>query len=162
MITVGFSTRKIDDEFVEMLQKTSGVPNIQIIPIENNGEYSLTEVYNKIILKSHNDILVLCHDDIYFDSKNWGSKILNHFKRNQDYGILGLAGTTNMPKSGRWWEDFSKVKGIVNHEHEGKKWESKYSTSKGNQLDDVVLVDGLFIVINKKNIKKQFNEEIIW
>ena len=160
MITVGFSTRKIDDGFVEMLQKTSGVPNIQIIPIENNGEYSLTEVYNKILLQSHNDILVLCHDDIYFDSKNWGQKILNHFKRKPEYGILGLAGTTIMPKSGRWWEDFSKMKGIVNHEHGGKKWESRYSASSGNQIDDVVLVDGLFIVVNRKKIKEKFNEEI--
>ena len=160
MITVGFSTRKIDNDFVEMLQKTSGVPNIQIIPIENNGEYSLTEVYNKILLKSHNDILVLCHDDIYFDSKNWGQKILNHFKRKPEYGILGLAGTTNMPKSGKWWEDFSKMKGIVNHEHGGKKWESRYSASSGNQIDNVVLVDGLFIVINRNNIKEKFNEDI--
>lgn len=160
MITIGFSTRKIDQTFVEMLKKTSGLPKLEVVPFENNGEYSLTEVYNKILNQSSNDIVVLCHDDIYFDSKNWGQKILNHFKRNSEYGILGLAGTTNMPKSGRWWDDFSKMKGIVNHEHEGKKWESKYSPNKGNQLDDVVLVDGLFIVVNKKNIKKWFNEEI--
>ena len=160
MITIGFSTRKIDNTFVEMLKKTSGIPNPEVIAIENNGEYSLTETYNKILNQSKNDILVLMHDDIYFDSKNWGQKILNHFKRNSDYGILGLAGTSSMPKSAKWWEDFSKMKGIVNHEHEGKKWESKYSQSKGNELDDVVLVDGLFIVINKNNIKKTFNEEI--
>ena len=150
MITIGFSTRSIDNDFINMLKKSSGLSKIEIIPFENNGEFSLTEVYNKILDQSSNDIVVLCHDDIYFDSKNWGSKILNYFKRNSDYGILGLAGTTNMPKSGRWWEDFSKMKGIVNHEHEGKKWESKYSASKGNQLDNVVLVDGLFIVVNKK------------
>lgn len=160
MITIGFSTRKIDESFVSLLQKSSGIPKVEIIPIENNGEYSLTEVYNKILDKSSNDIVILCHDDIYFDTKNWGTKILNHFKRNSDYGILGLAGTTIMPKSAKWWEDFSKMKGIVNHEHEGRKWESKYSSSKGNQLDDVVLVDGLFIVVNKKNIKETFNEEI--
>jgi glycosyltransferase involved in cell wall biosynthesis len=160
MITIGFSTRKIDGAFVEMLKKTSGVSKPEVMPIENNGEYSLTEIYNKILNKSSNDIVILCHDDIYFDSKNWGQKILNHLKRNSEYGILGLAGTTNMPKSGRWWEDFSKMKGIVNHEHEGKKWESKYSENKGNQLDDVVLVDGLFIVVNKKNIKQKFNEDI--
>jgi glycosyltransferase involved in cell wall biosynthesis len=160
MITIGFSTRKIDNEFVELLKKSSGVSNPEIVPVENNGEFSLTEVYNKILNESKNDIVVLCHDDIYFDSKNWGRKILNHFKRNSEYGILGLAGTTILPKSAKWWEDFSKMKGIVNHEHGGKKWESKYSTSKGNILDDVVLVDGLFIAINKKNIKKTFNEEI--
>jgi len=160
MITIGFSTRKINEDFINMIIKTSGVSKPEVLPFENNGEYSLTEIYNKVLEQSTNDIVILCHDDIYFDSKNWGQKILNHFKRKNDYGILGLAGTTNMPKSAKWWEDFSKMKGIVNHEHEGKKWESKYSTSKGNELDDVVLVDGLFIVINKKNIKKTFNEEI--
>jgi hypothetical protein len=160
MISVGFSTRKVDDNFVSMLKKTSGVSKIEIIPVENNGEFSLSEVYNDILKKSQNDIVVLCHDDIYFDSKNWASKVLNYFKRNSDYGILGVAGSTSLPSSGKWWEDFSKLKGIVNHEHEGKKWESKYSASLGNQLDNVLLVDGLFLAINKKNIKKNFNEDV--
>ena len=160
MITIGFSTRKIDDGFVNLLKKTCGVSNPQIIPIENEGKYSLPEAYNMILEQATNDIVVLCHDDIYFDSKNWGSKILKHFKRSPEYGILGLAGSTQLPESAKWWEDFSKMKGIVNHEHEGKKWESKYSASLGNQIEDVVLVDGLFIVLNKKNIKQTFNEEI--
>jgi len=160
MISVGFSTRKVDDSFVSMLKKTSGVSKIEILPVENDGKFSLSKVYNDLIEKSENDIIVLCHDDIYFDSKNWASKVLNYFKRNPDYGILGVAGSTSLPSSGKWWEDFSKLKGIVNHEHEGKKWESKYSASKGNQLDDVLLVDGLFIAINKKNIKHNFNEEV--
>ena len=137
MITIGFSTRHIDNDFIKMLTKTSGVPSPEVIPFENNGEYSLTEIYNRILEQSTNDIVVLCHDDIYFESKNWGQKIINHFKRNDEYGILGLAGTTNMPKSGRWWEDPSKMRGIVNHEHGGKKWESKYSNNLGNQLDSV-------------------------
>jgi glycosyltransferase involved in cell wall biosynthesis len=160
MITIGFSTRKIDSGFVELLKKSCGVSNPQIIPIENEGKYSLPEAYNMILEQATNDIVVLCHDDIYFDSKNWGSKILKHFKRSPEYGILGLAGSTQLPESAKWWEDFSKMKGIVNHEHEGKKWESKYSSSLGNQIEDVVLVDGLFIVLNKKNIKQTFNEEI--
>jgi hypothetical protein len=37
MITVGFSTRKIDDEFVSLLKKTSGVPKIEVIPFENDS-----------------------------------------------------------------------------------------------------------------------------
>ena len=160
MITIGFSTRKIDSGFVELLKKSCGVSNPQIIPIENEGKYSLPEAYNMILEQATNEIVVLCHDDIYFDSKNWGSKILKHFKRGPEYGILGLAGSTQLPESAKWWEDFSKMKGIVNHEHEGKKWESKYSSSLGNQIEDVVIVDGLFIVLNKKNIKQTFNEEI--
>ena len=57
MITIGFSTRKIDQTFVEMLKKTSGVSKPEVIPFENNGEFSLTEVYNKIrSLKKQNKI----------------------------------------------------------------------------------------------------------
>jgi len=160
MITIGFSTKKIDPEFVEYLRKSSGNPKVEIIPFENPGTHSLSEAYNIILEKSSNDIVVLCHDDIYFDTKNWAQKLVKHFKRNPEYGILGVAGSVKIPESGMWWEEPVKMRGIVNHEHEGKKWESKYSTSIGNQIDDVVLVDGLFIAVKKSNIQKTFDEEV--
>jgi len=160
MITIGFSTKKIDPEFVEYLRKSSGNPKVEIIPFENPGTHSLSEAYNIILEKSSNDIVVLCHDDIYFETKNWAQKLVKHFKRNPEYGILGVAGSVKIPESGMWWEEPVKMRGIVNHEHEGKKWESKYSTSIGNQIDDVVLVDGLFMAVKKSNIQKTFDEEV--
>ena len=160
MITIGFSTKKIDPEFVEYLRKSSGNPKVEIIPFENPGTHSLSEAYNIILEKSSNDIVVLCHDDIYFDTKNWAQKLVKHYKRNPDYGILGVAGSVHLPSSAKWWEKPKNMRGIVNHEHEGRKWESKYSENLGNQLDDVVLVDGLFIAMNKKKLKKTFNEEV--
>jgi isopentenyl phosphate kinase len=86
MITIGFSTRKVDSTFVELLTKSCGIPSVQILPVENNGEFSLTQVYNKILDQSENDIVVLCHDDIYFDSKNKALfyKLINeHFAKNK-------------------------------------------------------------------------------
>lgn len=160
MITIGYSTKQIDPEFVEYLRKSSGNPKVEIIPFENPGTHSLTEVYNILLEKASNDIVVLCHDDIYFDTKNWAQKLVKHFKRNPEYGILGVAGSIHLPSSAKWWEKPKNMRGIVNHEHEGKKWTSKYSNNLGNKLDDVVLVDGLFITINKNNIKKQFNESV--
>ena len=160
MITIGYSTKKIDPEFKDYIEKSCGLHNVEIIPFENPGTHSLTEAYNIILEQSTNDIVVLCHDDIYFDTKNWGNKILKHFKRNPEYGILGVAGSIKIPESGMWWEDQTKMRGIVNHQHEGKKWESRYSSSLGNKIEDVVLVDGLFMVLNKKNIKKQFSTDV--
>ena len=160
MITVGFSTRKIDPTFVDYIRNTIGPKNVEIIPIENDGVYSLTQAYNMILDQASNDIVILCHDDIYFEGKGWGSNVLYHFQKNPEYGILGVAGTTHMPKSGQWWEDRSKMHGIVNHEHQGKKWESRYSNSLGKKIQDVVVVDGLFICVNKNNITKNFNEEV--
>ena len=159
-LTVIFSTKKIDSNFVEIIKATSGVHNIEVIPYENPGKYSLTELYNKGLSESSNDLVIFCHDDIKFDTKNWGRRVLNHFKKNKDLGILGVAGSRYMPSSGKWWEDFSKMHGAVYHEHEGKRWLSRYSKDIGNYLDDVVLVDGLFFGVNKNNLKLHFNEDV--
>jgi glycosyltransferase involved in cell wall biosynthesis len=158
MITIAYSTRESKPEFTEYLKKSSGFKNLKVIEKVNNGEKSLAKVYNEVLSEATTDIIVFCHDDIYFDTTSWYSKLLKHFERS-DFGILGMAGTTQMPSSGMWWENRKKMIGIVNHESDGKKWESKYSESLGNSIMETVVVDGLFIAIDKRKIKKNFNEE---
>ena len=160
MITIGYSTRETKPDFQEYLRKSCGNPKVQIIEKINNGEKNLSQTYNEIISESEYDIVVLCHDDIYFDTNNWGSKLVKTFEKNPEYGILGMAGTTHMPKSGMWWEDRSKMYGIVNHESEGKKWESRYSDSFQNSVKEVVVVDGVFITLQKQTIKETFDESV--
>ena len=160
MITIGYSTRVSNPDFQEYLKKSAGHPKVQIIEKVNNGEKNLSQVYNEIILESKYDIVVLCHDDIYFDTTNWSSKLVKNFEKNPEFSILGMAGTTHMPKSGMWWEDRSKMYGIVNHESGGKKWESKYSDSLQNSVKEVVVVDGVFISFDKTKIKSNFDETV--
>ena len=159
MITIGYSTRQSNPHFQDYLKKTCGYPKVEIIEKVNPNGRSLTEVYNEILSESKSDIVVLCHDDIYFEKNGWGNYILNHFKRTE-YGILGVAGSTHIPKSGMWWEDRRRMVGIVNHEHEGKKWESKYSPSLGKEISPTIIVDGLFLVIHKQRIKHNFDETV--
>ena len=158
MITIAYSTRESKPEFTEYLKKSSGFKKLEVIEKVNNGEKSLAQVYNEVLSESQTDIVVFCHDDIYFDTNSWYNKLLKHFEKS-DFGILGMAGTTQMPSSGMWWEDRRKMVGIVNHESDGKKWESKYSESLGNSIIETVVVDGLFIAIDKRKIKKNFNED---
>jgi hypothetical protein len=160
MITIGYSTRQANPKFSEYLKQSSGLKNVQVIEKVNNGEKSLSQVYNEIIDESTNDILVLCHDDIYFDTNRWGKRLLRSFEKHSEYGILGVAGSTIMPKSGQWWEDRSKMFGVVNHEHEGKKWVSRYSQNEEHEVKQTVIVDGLFISLNKNKIKKKFDETV--
>jgi len=157
LITVGYSTRKHNPEFIEYIKKTSGFKKINVIEKVNNGEKSLSQVYNEILNESDTDIVVLCHDDILFDTTSWYSKLLKHFEKS-DFGILGVAGTTSLTNSGRWWDEKNKMVGIVNHENEGKKWESKYSDSFENGICQTLIIDGLFIALHKKRIKKTFDE----
>lgn len=158
MITVGYSTREHNPKFIEYLKKSSGFKKIEVIEKINNGEKSLSQVYNEILDEAKTDIVVLCHDDIYFDTTSWYYKLKTHFE-SSEYGILGVAGTTEMPSSGQWWETRRKMIGIVNHESGGKKWTSKYSEDLGKSIRETVVVDGVFIALSKSRIKHNFDEE---
>ena len=81
MITIGYSTRKIDQSYVDYIKKTCGNKGVQVIPVENNGEFSLTQVYNKILNEAENDIVVFCHDDLTIETKQWGNKLLKTFEK---------------------------------------------------------------------------------
>ena len=159
MVSVVFSTRKDNPTHIEHIKKTSGLGNkIEVIQYVNDGEFGLTELYNRALKETTNNILVYCHDDIILPDK-WGKKMLNHFNESE-YGILGVAGTTDLPETGMWWQDKTKMIGIVKHSHNGKTWESKYSASFGKEIIQSVVVDGLFFVVDKNRIKKDFNEDI--
>lgn len=154
-LSVIVSTKKIDDLFKNHVIKTSGVKNIEVILYENPNGVSLTEIYNKGLIESKNNIVVFCHDDIILNNEKWGVKLLKQFK-DTDYGILGVAGSTYMAPTGKWWEDPTKMVGVVKHTHEGKTWVSKYS-SKFNHPIETCCIDGVFFACNKEKIKNNFD-----
>ncbi len=158
MISVIYSTRTTKPEFIEQIKKTSGIHKIEVIEIVNNGEMSLTEAYNKGLKTTNNNIVVFCHDDIIFNTKNWGRKLMSTFNKNPKYGIIGIAGTTDLI-DGRWWTLKESMNGVVTHQHEGKKWTNRYSKDQGNKLKEMVVLDGLFFAIDKTKIKKTFDED---
>jgi len=160
MITIGFSTREDNPKYQQYLQKTCMFKECQVIQKINNGDKSLSEVYNEILDESTNDIVVFVHDDLEFDTNNWGVKLMKLFERNPEQGIIGLAGTKYFSDNGCWWTVQGSMYGVVNHKHEGKKWTSSYSKDLGNKIEPTVIVDGLFIALNKNNIKHAFDETI--
>lgn len=158
MISVVYSTRKDKPDFKQHIEKTCGVKGLEIIQIENDGIMSLTEVYNKGLNESKNNVIVFCHDDIIFETKNWGNKLLKLFNKNPEYGILGVAGTTDLI-DGRWWTIKESMNGVVSHQHEGKKWTNYYSKDQGNKITEMVVLDGLFFAVDKTKIKHHFDED---
>jgi len=158
MVTVVYSTRKPNKGFQDYIKKTIGLKYFEIYEIVNNGEKSLTQCYNEGLDNAKNSIIVFCHDDIFL-KEGWGKKVLKHFQ-NTDYGILGMAGTTDMAETGRWWEDQSKMVGIVSHSHEGRTWENRYSENFGDDIIETAILDGLFFVVDKDRIKERFDENI--
>jgi glycosyltransferase involved in cell wall biosynthesis len=157
MISVVYCTREHNPEYVEHIKKTSGIKNIEVIEYINQGE-SLTKFYNKGLKESSNNIVVFCHDDIIHETKNWGQKLDKLFNKNPEYGIIGIAGTTDLI-DGRWWTIKKSMNGVVSHQHEGKKWTNYYSKDQGNRITEMVVLDGLFFAVDKTKIKHDFDED---
>jgi len=158
-VSVVIPTREIDDNYLKHVSKMFSHPKTEIIVYENNGEKSLPQIYNQGLNESTNDIVVFMHDDLILETSNITPKIIKLFDKHLDYGIIGLAGTDNL-LSGMWWQDRTSMYGVVGHENEGKRHVNHYSKGDySEKLKEVVVIDGLFMMIHKGRIKHKFNEQ---
>lgn len=154
-----------NEAFEKHLNETCGVP-VSIFGYPNFNEYSLPEVYNRAIseIDQKDAITVFCHNDIEFDTPNWGKILLKHFNRpNNEYQIIGVAGVESI-YSGCWWLDesqknmnFKEMVGIVNHDNGIRKWESRYSEPHFG-VKPVAVIDGLFMAVDIDEIEHEFDE----
>jgi len=159
MISIVYCTRESNPEHIEHLKKACGTPKAEIIEYINKGE-GLTKFYKKGLEEATNDIVVFCHDDIIIETKQIAKKITKLFDKNSEFGVIGVAGTKYLSESGRWWDNKKKMYGKVKHTHQGKSWLSSYSGDLGNNLEEVVIVDGLFFVVHKDRIQEDFDLDV--
>ena len=136
------------------IKYTIGV-EYEIIVIDNSlQKYSIAKAYNEGVSKSNYPILCFMHDDIHFESNNWGLKCLDRFESNE-IGAIGLAGSayvTMLP--GPWW------KSGFNCQHLYNKVDISYAPITDNQLPIIVL-DGFWMCIRKSLFEQiKYDEKI--
>jgi hypothetical protein len=159
MVSVVYCTREHNEEHSKHIHKMFGHPKVEVIEYINKGE-GLTKFYNKGLKDAKYDIVVFLHDDIIIETKQVASKLVKLYENNPEYGVLGVAGSKYMAETGKWWENPKKMYGRVSHTHEGKTWLSAYSKDLGNDVEEVVNVDGVFFSVHKKRIKVDFDETV--
>jgi hypothetical protein len=149
-----------DQKFNQHIDNTIGIKDYEILRYVNHGQYSLPQIYNQALKDYYdkNSIFVFCHNDIIFKTKNWGKILLARFNANNNFDIIGVAGSTYLPESGKWWEDPSKMIGIVEHTNGLRTWVSQYS-EKFYGIKEVVLIDGLFMAVNPTTIEHYFDQD---
>lgn len=175
MITLVYSSHKgevFDKKYESLIKSSSGLKNpdrqLQFIRIENYGQYSLTQAYNKGWAKARNKIVAFAHNDIRFLKPGWAIKVSKAFSEG-DWGILGAAGARrlNSKQEGCWWKGDQNNKlspymcGRVYHpiqDNPGRAGLSVYSDS-GQEPEASVLVDGLFMAVHTDRVKHKFDED---
>ena len=159
-ITVVVCSRQTDkekNEFIEHLKETCGY-NVHVMFMINSDGVSLTKIYNDVMTKLETDIVIFIHDDIEFLRKRWGGEIVRLFETYNEYGIIGVAGSAEFDEKGAWWNYDDKY-GQVLHRSNGKSWLTAFSPLLEKDLQEVCMIDGLFIAIHTKRISKTFDED---
>ena len=161
-LTIGYCTRKTDPVYVQMLRDTCGVEDADIVPVENDGSLSMTEAYLKIFHEHPASYMVFIHDDLTFKTDKWGKIMIDLLDKN-DFGVVGLAGSTYLDDSGKgWWSYTGCVYGQVWHRGaNGVPYLSAYSGKlPEGTLKEVVCLDGIFIGIRPGKTRAPWNKDI--
>ncbi|HEY9220460.1 MAG TPA: glycosyltransferase [Lutibacter sp.] len=154
-------TKNITPVLTENIKDTIGC-DYELIVIDNSeNHYSIFEAYNLGIEKSKGEYLCFIHDDILFHTIGWGDIVNRIFNDDEQIGLIGVAGAkskTKMPSA--WWncEEKQKVINIIQH-IPNKVKENWNMGIKNNLLEEVVAIDGVFMVARKDD-KVHFNENL--
>ena len=162
-ITVIFCSKKNGEEnkgFIDHIKETCGC-DLNVICVHNPDGISISKIYADMTVNEEieTNIIVYIRDDIEFLRKGWGKEILRLFNENEKYGIIGVAGSAQFDENGAWW-NYEKKFGQVLHRWEGKSWLTAFSPLLDKDLQEVAVIDGLFIAIHKKRISENFSREI--
>lgn len=156
---VGIVTTKSSDDITLLRQHILDTCGYEctVDIVKNDGNVGLTKIYkNYFLTKPSNDVLVLVHDDVEFLRKGWGEEIMRLFNSNQEYGIIGVAGSAQFDDRAMWW-NYDKKFGQVLHRHNGQSWLSEFSPLLKKDLQEVCVIDGLFMAICPKRITQTFD-----
>ncbi|WP_158824941.1 glycosyltransferase [Mucilaginibacter lacusdianchii] len=80
-------------QFEKSVESTVGVP-YEIIKVHNPGLMGICEAYNKGAEKARYKYICFSHEDVLFDTANWGINLIKHFENNPLLGLVGVAGAS--------------------------------------------------------------------
>lgn len=157
------STREENEKieaFSKHVEETCGC-DITVIVAVNHDSVGLTEVYNRATESEglKDKIVVYMHDDIEFMRNGWGKEILRLFNEHEDYGIIGVAGSAEFNKSEAAWWRYKRIFGQVMHRKDNKTWLTQFSPLLDHDLEEVCVVDGLFMAVHNGRCKSEWDSE---
>lgn len=92
---------------------------IQTIIVENPGRLSLAQAWNQGLSSAEGEYCCFLHDDVQIKGDAW----LPLLRRGIDefgFDLVGIAGTTRMPRTGGWWDSGRGFgRGSIIHLHPG-------------------------------------------
>ena len=126
------------------IAETIGIP-YEVIKVDNPGKIGICEAYNHGAQKAQYDYLLFLHEDVLFETQNWGL-ILTQLLSKKSIGCVGLAGgdyVSSYPLP--WWQNkerrFFHLNQISTNEEK--------KINRLTEHKNVIFLDGVFIACRR-------------
>ncbi len=138
------------------IDATIGVEYELIIIDNSSNEFSIFQAYNKGARLANFQNVLFIHDDVKFWTMDFGEILLNLSLPN--LGVLGIAGSkVKTCVTSPWWiSNHEIVEGNAIYQYNAQHFKNKgpqkinLGFSEENQIEEVVLVDGVFLYTTKE------------
>jgi glycosyltransferase involved in cell wall biosynthesis len=149
-------------QFKENVAATIGV-DYEIIAIDNRqSSNGICRVYNNGFKATINNIVCFCHEDIYFETENWGAELVKLLK-DPSIGIAGSAGAIYKSVYPNPWISVPREyyrTNMVQHKPGGARIFNP--VLEPGLFSEVAVVDGFFIAGTAAVFNKyQWNETLL-
>ncbi|WPY97908.1 glycosyltransferase [Christiangramia sp. OXR-203] len=142
------------------IANTIGIDSYEFLCQYNAYNEGIAIVYNRLLKRAKNDIVLCIHEDIKFHTQDWGRLLTDYFEDDARLGLLGIAGSKTKTKTPTgWWENEPDnwVMNLIQHYNSGKT--QRIDRGFANALEEVVVIDGVFVALHKDS-RLEFDERI--
>lgn len=147
----------INKTFAQQVHKsiadTIGVPWEMILYDNTINPESISHIYNLGAVKAKNELLCFVHEDVLFQTKNWGAILADHFLKDSGLGLIGVAGSKYKSSTPSGWYTGLPAMDCCNIIHQdsfGQQQHINFNPLQGSQTQEVVVIDGVFMCCPKK------------
>lgn len=146
------------------IKKTIAVEYELLVWDNAKKQSSLCQVYNEMAGKAQYPYLCFCHEDIKFETKNWGKILQSIFEKDNSIGLIGVAGSKYKSSTySGWYTGIAELDCYkILHEVNGVEELLISSVASNSCAQQVVCIDGVFMVCKKTVWQNhRFNESVL-
>ncbi len=124
--------------------------DFEFLYIDNSqSKKGICEIYNQLAQQAKGDFLCFCHEDVEFETYDWGNIIVD-FCKNPTVGVIGFAGTKNMTRFPYWANKYAYESYLI----QGDKnmniiYDHTLNNENNKSFSKVITLDGLCLFCRK-------------
>ena len=158
----------INDELLRQVKQniadTVGVPYELLVWDNKASNDGICNVYNRLANDAQYPLLLFVHEDVTFQTMNWGQKLVQKFGEDDAVGLIGVAGSRYKGKMYSGWYTSKKEMDMFNIIHtDGKHVNEMHNRpDSSTHYHDAVCIDGVFMMCRKAVWEQiHFDEQLL-